>query len=205
VAIIRTDVSEDRIASIFRVHECELVTERSCKPLYRHRLVGDCHFPEDDNHHIHRRGNLRSYKAVLMFAGRPQWPPTIPNSLNTGIAGISYELGYTRSLFCVCCSEALQWKDFSPKDFCQMPVRLIVSELILDYTLLLYILSDRLVFKVILPVSERSVVPGLHLRYTVLCSLCWVSAVSRSLARGVSSGVSKINSFRAKFWLCCAV
>jgi hypothetical protein len=31
VALIRTDVSEDRIASIFRVHECEQVTERSCK------------------------------------------------------------------------------------------------------------------------------------------------------------------------------
>jgi hypothetical protein len=41
VALIRTDVSEDRIASIFRVHECEQVTERSCKLLYRHRLVGD--------------------------------------------------------------------------------------------------------------------------------------------------------------------
>jgi hypothetical protein len=37
VALIRTDVSEDRIASIFRVHECEQVTERSCKLLYRHR------------------------------------------------------------------------------------------------------------------------------------------------------------------------
>jgi hypothetical protein len=33
VALIRTDVSEDRIASIFRVHECELVTERSCKKM----------------------------------------------------------------------------------------------------------------------------------------------------------------------------
>jgi hypothetical protein len=41
VALIRTDVSEDRIASIFRVHECGQVTERSCKLLYRHRLVGD--------------------------------------------------------------------------------------------------------------------------------------------------------------------
>jgi competence transcription factor ComK len=40
VALIRTDVSEDRIASIFRVHECEQVTERSCKLLYRQRLVG---------------------------------------------------------------------------------------------------------------------------------------------------------------------
>jgi hypothetical protein len=39
VALIRTDVSEDRIASIFRVHECEQVTERSCKLLYRERLV----------------------------------------------------------------------------------------------------------------------------------------------------------------------
>jgi hypothetical protein len=39
VALIRTDVSEDRIASIFRVHECEQVTERSCKLLYRQRLV----------------------------------------------------------------------------------------------------------------------------------------------------------------------
>jgi hypothetical protein len=42
VALIRTDVSEDRIASIFRVHECDQVTERS-------------HLPEDDNHHSHRR------------------------------------------------------------------------------------------------------------------------------------------------------
>jgi hypothetical protein len=41
VALIRTDVSEDHIASISRVHECEQVTERSCKLLYRHRLVED--------------------------------------------------------------------------------------------------------------------------------------------------------------------
>jgi hypothetical protein len=96
VALIRTDVSEDRIASIFRVHEREQVTERSCKLLYRHRLVEDslslqlrsvtcshsctlkmeaiqssetsvliratrCHLPEDDNHHSHRRENLKSY------------------------------------------------------------------------------------------------------------------------------------------------
>jgi hypothetical protein len=39
VAFIRTDVSEDRIASIFRVHECEQVTVRSGKLLYRQRLV----------------------------------------------------------------------------------------------------------------------------------------------------------------------
>jgi hypothetical protein len=67
VALIRTDVSEDRNASIFRVHECEQVTERSCKLLYRHRLVGAtrCHLPEDDNHHSHRRGNLKSYKLFF--------------------------------------------------------------------------------------------------------------------------------------------
>jgi hypothetical protein len=66
VALIRTDVSEDRIASIFRVHECEQVTEQSCKLLYRHRLVGAtrCHPPEDDNHHSHRRGNLKSYITI---------------------------------------------------------------------------------------------------------------------------------------------
>jgi hypothetical protein len=40
VALIRTDVSEERIASIFRVHECEQVTERSCKLLCRQRFVG---------------------------------------------------------------------------------------------------------------------------------------------------------------------
>jgi hypothetical protein len=39
VALIRADVSEDRIASIFRVHECEQVTEQSCKLLYRQRLI----------------------------------------------------------------------------------------------------------------------------------------------------------------------
>jgi hypothetical protein len=43
VALIRTDVSEDRIASIFRVHECEQVTERSevLAPL----LVTKCFMP----------------------------------------------------------------------------------------------------------------------------------------------------------------
>jgi hypothetical protein len=63
VALIITDVSDDRIASIFRVHECEQVTERGCKLLYRQRLVEDfrlqsvliratrCHLPEDDNQH----------------------------------------------------------------------------------------------------------------------------------------------------------
>jgi hypothetical protein len=70
VALIRTDVSDDRIASIFRVHECEQVTERSSKLLYRQRLVEfvtRCHLPEDDNHHSHRRGNLKSYMAEGIF------------------------------------------------------------------------------------------------------------------------------------------
>jgi hypothetical protein len=38
VALIRTDVSEDRIASIFRVNEYEQVTDRNSKLLYRRRL-----------------------------------------------------------------------------------------------------------------------------------------------------------------------
>jgi hypothetical protein len=48
VALIRTDVSEDRIASIFRVHEVLIRATRR-------------HLPEDDNHYSHRRGNLKSY------------------------------------------------------------------------------------------------------------------------------------------------
>jgi hypothetical protein len=57
VALIRTDVSEVRIASIFRVHECEQVTERSCKLLYNL-----CHLPEDDNHHDLK--SLIAYSSV---------------------------------------------------------------------------------------------------------------------------------------------
>jgi hypothetical protein len=38
VALIRTDVSEDRIASIFRVHECEHVTE-PWKPQILHNIL----------------------------------------------------------------------------------------------------------------------------------------------------------------------
>jgi hypothetical protein len=75
VDILLTDVSEERIVSIFRVHECEQVTERSCKLLYRHRLVGASvliratrrHLPDDDNHHSHRRGNLKSYKQKTIY------------------------------------------------------------------------------------------------------------------------------------------
>jgi hypothetical protein len=64
----KNDVSEDRIASIFRVHECELVTERSCKLLYRQRLVeywlGNLLalvHPEDGGDTILR--NVGSYKS----------------------------------------------------------------------------------------------------------------------------------------------
>jgi hypothetical protein len=41
VALIRTDVSEDLIRTARR------------------------HFPEDDNHHSHRRGNLKSYMFFI--------------------------------------------------------------------------------------------------------------------------------------------
>jgi hypothetical protein len=75
VALIRTDVSEDRIASIFRVMPLfgyDLTTAK--------RYVIDDyhlpevliratrrHLPEDDNHHSHRRGNLKSYRYVIHF------------------------------------------------------------------------------------------------------------------------------------------
>jgi hypothetical protein len=26
-----------------------------------------CHLPEDDNHHSHRRGNLKSYKIIIDY------------------------------------------------------------------------------------------------------------------------------------------
>jgi hypothetical protein len=78
VALISTDGSEDRIPSEVMVHDGEPVTERSCKLLYRHRLLGSsetsvliratrCHIPEDDNHHSHRRGNLKSYIKVIDY------------------------------------------------------------------------------------------------------------------------------------------
>jgi hypothetical protein len=53
VALIRTDVSEDRIASIFRV------TRRAGTSVLIRATRR--HLPEDDNHHSHRRGNLKSY------------------------------------------------------------------------------------------------------------------------------------------------
>jgi hypothetical protein len=71
VALIRTDVTEDRIAYIFRVNEYEQVqseTVSSC-------IGGDSrnttpsakrHLPEDDNHHSHRRGNLKSYTQAIV-------------------------------------------------------------------------------------------------------------------------------------------
>jgi hypothetical protein len=33
-----------------------------------------CHLPEDDNHHSHRRGNLKSYKATDKFNKLQQMP-----------------------------------------------------------------------------------------------------------------------------------
>jgi hypothetical protein len=67
VALIRTDASEDRIASIFRLHECEQVTERSSKLLYRHRLVEDSDMEASDLHtEISREMN-----PVPHFLGTP--------------------------------------------------------------------------------------------------------------------------------------
>jgi hypothetical protein len=81
MALIRTDVSEDRIASIFRVNECEQAQSevvsscignsftlkmeaiRSSETSVLIRATRR-HLPEDDNHHSHRRGNLKSYIPV---------------------------------------------------------------------------------------------------------------------------------------------
>jgi hypothetical protein len=86
VALIRTDVSEDRIASIFRVYECEQAQSEvvsSCigndsyetmkmeaiRSSEMSVLIGVTrrHLPEDDNHHSHRRGNLKFYLFYLIF------------------------------------------------------------------------------------------------------------------------------------------
>jgi hypothetical protein len=93
VALIRTDVSEDHIASIFRMHECEQVTERSCKLLYRQRLVEtyshSCslkmeairssemsvliratrrHLPEDDNHQHEKHVFKVLYSFMYLYS-----------------------------------------------------------------------------------------------------------------------------------------
>jgi hypothetical protein len=60
VVLIRTDVSEDRIASIFRVNEYEQVQSETVSSCVLIRTTR-CHLPEDDNHHSHRHGNLKSY------------------------------------------------------------------------------------------------------------------------------------------------
>jgi hypothetical protein len=77
VALIRTDVSEDHITSIFWVHECDTRMEaiRSSETSVLIRATR-CHLPEDDNHHSHRRGNLKSYKGkVVSLTRRPSFAP----------------------------------------------------------------------------------------------------------------------------------
>jgi hypothetical protein len=77
VALIRTDVSEDRIASIFRVHECEQVTgdiRVSYESLPTQELTTSlCHLlalmhPEDGGDTILR--NVGSYKSHTVSSPR---------------------------------------------------------------------------------------------------------------------------------------
>jgi hypothetical protein len=83
VALKRTDVSEDRIASIFRVQDSyefvpiqELTTSLCNQLELVHPETSDQirptrpHLPEDDNHHSHRRGNLKSYKEINYLPNR---------------------------------------------------------------------------------------------------------------------------------------
>jgi hypothetical protein len=107
VALIRTDVSEDRIASIFRVYDCEQTQSEVVNSCIGSDSIGTVeslpiqelttslwvcsqsytlkieairssetsvliratrrHLPEDDNHHSHRRGNLKSYFFNVTF------------------------------------------------------------------------------------------------------------------------------------------
>jgi hypothetical protein len=36
-------------------------------------LYDDYHLPEDDNHHSHRRGNLKSYRILYVYGSSPMW------------------------------------------------------------------------------------------------------------------------------------
>jgi hypothetical protein len=57
VSLVKTDVSEERVASIFRVEEITLATTSS--------LVGFCqtHIPEGGIFPSHHRQNLKSYNG----------------------------------------------------------------------------------------------------------------------------------------------
>jgi hypothetical protein len=91
VALIRTDVSEDRIASIFRVTlespSIQELTVSLCTCSYSVTLKMEAirssetsvliratrrHLPENANHHSHRRGNLKSYKIYRVRYKRQQ-------------------------------------------------------------------------------------------------------------------------------------
>jgi hypothetical protein len=87
VALIRTDVSEDQsptslclyksllLRSVTCSHSCTLNMEaiRSSETSVLIRATR-CHLPEDNNHHCHRRGNLKSYTMSTMFSSEVARP-----------------------------------------------------------------------------------------------------------------------------------
>jgi hypothetical protein len=61
-----TDVRQegDRFRLVAGLLKMEAI--RSSKPSVLIRATR-CHLPEDDNHHSHRRGNLKSYKVRIVL------------------------------------------------------------------------------------------------------------------------------------------
>jgi hypothetical protein len=69
IDLVRADISEERIASIFRVEQSaseEPAWAGGCRQSVHTRSTRR-HIPEDGILHSHRRKNLKSYKALKQF------------------------------------------------------------------------------------------------------------------------------------------
>ena len=68
VDVVLTDVSEERIASIFRVEG--QIRKSELEKTVRTGTTTRCHIPEDCFFHSHRRENLKSYRKEVICLGR---------------------------------------------------------------------------------------------------------------------------------------